>query len=430
MLAGRVRRVGDVPASMGSIKNTPWKYSGLCVIIVFVVVELKLHSTWLAEGVEVASYYLLSSVRRPQTQGPDRAPPPVTIIDIGEIGRKDDKVLKKITARQPLAAVLKRIRGMNPVAVGIDIDFSPVLIKTAGVDDYYFPDEDLDLVNEIMLFERDKIPIYVGVHRGVGAGPAHWWHAREWSGHAAWLGISAGREYQISLRLRHPGWGGTELPGLAAKLATHLKPFGQNSPLAFFESERSVGAGSFGMEVALADLNMVASFMHTEIACGADGSIPDTALPRERVSGHVVLLGDVRQPTDSTRPVGLRIDVPGVVLHAAHVASLTDSQLKVVPHMRGTLCGAGVLFLGWLIHVAMLHGRGLKTDVLFTIGFSLAWAAAAVLASIAMALNGLFWMEVLMVVGFAVLHGLVDTVLVVVASTAAPEADGHARGEA
>jgi CHASE2 domain-containing sensor protein len=275
---------------------------------------------------------------------------PIIVVDMSKTPRGKDQV----TSREALKQTLTAIVAQKPAAVGIDLDFSPT------TNDWQSPDDSKFFKYCLQLREESKVPIYLGVGRGMGS------PAREWLGLEQYKTMAAAlRAEEDTMRL--PQWiqskdTNDRLPLMSAALASNIErahkdlATGISHTVPVFTSgedhvevrgENDVPFGSSLVNYSrLPQIQRETSFMLDPKAIAESGKI---------FRDKVVLIGDVTDSDshDHFYVPGHTEPIPGVFLIASATYTLAIEPLyepnpttcRVVDLLISILIFGGIEFL-------------------------------------------------------------------------------------
>lgn len=395
----------------------------------------------------------------------------VTIVDIGGIPPRDvavtmpdlsgDTIISR-TPREPLLDLVRALARLKPAAIGIDIDFSPeenglFFLPSAGE-----KSEEAWLTEFLDIHEgRDprldsvSTPVYLGSHRAAFHGPGRHLGSASFEPMAASVaGLAlepdgdADARYMLNALVRERD----SLPSLAARLAGHLDATPKRrdttrTPGDTLQASRDTLSTSrsklaqfflaptsrvyvelpFASRAALDRIHVDLSVAHRLDSTAI--RVPNTdaetlnglAGREDRVSGHVLVLGDAAQGRNGAEGedrFGSRRDsVSGVSAHGAAVVALTTDPV-LAPTRRGrSLLNALLIVLAYLVFpvvglmVYVRWGRVTETDewgFRLQLGYALFWFLAAVVFS---RLTGILWSDAVILLLLVLLPELLGPVV-------------------
>lgn len=406
---------------------------GVIAAVVLIGTKLAIEKTPFGQWAEAQTYGLL--VRILPNFAKDGSP--VQVLDISHlVGRvsPDGKRLEA-TDRKELFELLNAIAAQQPLAIGVDSDFSPTGERWTG---RWVTDDDPMFFEQCKdLSARTKVPIYLGVYRTIREQPK------------AWLGVPAFKDMAAGLWLPRPDarrlplefWAGSKqevrasdhhneaqpgkqteagLPSLGAALARRALRGQARGPALVprsyvdIEATRQVTVDLDGIPLEVKDAMVDYSLIdQIELEKLVKVTPADVRKYGERLRGRVVLLGHALDDAgDKFRvPVG-DADRNGIFLHAALASSLIAHPLYEFKHGTRLLFDA-VISIAIIGIVAMLLRKGNKTghDEHALEKRVLMGAVAVVLVfGIAfVAISRVVWLDFLLVVFFLLLHPAIET---------------------
>jgi hypothetical protein len=299
---------------------------------------------------------------------------PVTIVDISDLEPQDFSLegrTGRATPREPLREMIAAIAEQQPMAIGVDIDFSPDENGFVHPHDPDFFQFCLDIQ------EETGIPVFLGIVRTVGGSPASWLGNEKYQGLAANIIIPRDSRRMVHLitmseELPPGGVLNQSMPSRAMSLALaaaygrearetsgwlrriHAFSIGWLTRLAAIEkvSERRLGPG-LAVEDFLVDFSPLESI---EPLRTINPTILRDASQRKRFEGKVVLLGDATlgKATDTFLVPGRQDPYPGIFLHASAAYTVIKAPLFEVTN-RGRVAIDVVFALAVLVAVLSIR---------------------------------------------------------------------------
>jgi len=318
-----------------------WRYfaCGLAVTLLLVAAKSLVEATpagpWIERDTRGFLFALMSPFRE---DGPDTTVLDISTIPGGEID--PGTAVTRTTSRKELRRLLETLDRMltPPAAVGIDVDFGVTPGGWADPGDAAFFDYCLEL--------NRRFPVRLGVWRSLGSPTGNW------------LGLPRYRPLAAAIYASDPDAGAVpvwvEMPGkaprlltLGASLAAALGPAaddplslaGQGGPLHrwMFEEATERVSTKPPLRRAIRTLEAPVNYalvrqMERETLRGIEPR--DIAMYADRLQGHIVILGEVRDaaPSDRFRIPGDPVDRPGAFLHAAQAFTLTSDPIFEFSH--------------------------------------------------------------------------------------------------
>jgi CHASE2 domain-containing sensor protein len=313
-------------------------------LIALVLIQAKLFAeqrpSW--HTLELLAYEFLQTWVPPH----DRSEKPlsVVVVDIGKMpGGKDGN-----TPRVALTNLINTVVEQSPLAIAVDIDFSP------SEDGFYRTDEDpkfFDFCREQKTKARST-PIFLGVHENSTVSPDAWLAVPKYKDLAVNIAIDSTKTTRIPLWVQLNGWS-EQLPSLSAALAKvrgikpanlpgWLQPAIDTSPR---EDSEYVYADTLVDYTKLDEIEKE-TVNYTLIP---DRPTPVLSKP-ENLKDKLVIIGDVTDAMDQFSVPG-RDDrkFPGVYLHASAVHTLTTHPVfELTSNARLTveIVVSGLIILG------------------------------------------------------------------------------------
>lgn len=295
----------------------------------------------------------------------------VVVVDVTDIPVTHRDVGPPVTSREALLALVKGLKSAGAVALGLDVDLSP--------EEEPLHPEDARFLESLLAVREEghagvPYPIFVGVHRGIGKGPAGWLGSLSFKELAAHLLVQRSRvpaapTWVLPSDAEEPLWGlGPALVRArvgalpvdsgqgwfrSANVAEHPEP---GAPISAFMLLDTSGLGQ------LVERRIRLSPGDTEP--GACARFLESPAQADRVRGKIVLVGaaDPDDERDNSFFVPGEVQpYPGVYMHACAVTTLLDGYLyEVTPlgRLAADLTLALFVFGGIaLVHMAYLRLR-------------------------------------------------------------------------
>jgi CHASE2 domain-containing sensor protein len=273
-----------------------------------------------------------------QTQIPafDRnAPPAVVVVDISKI---PGGIPALPISRQKLDALVQAIAKSRPMAIGIDVDFSPNLdgswmVSAGKYNDPWFLNRCLDIT-------RGGVPVYLGVYRWEYSRPDDRLGRLEYAPMAVSMGLDQASVIRIPRAIAEPDYGApiSTLSGALASAYDAAMPGVApaapwwRSPLIEHED---VSHGSGGYPPAdLVNYSKVEALQRETLLTISPESASEFAA---RFKDRLVIIGRAAsdETTDLWQIPGRDSSVPGAYLHAAAVDTFVcEPQYELKPLVR------------------------------------------------------------------------------------------------
>ncbi len=247
---------------------------------------------------------------------------PIVVVNMSDVPRDTDLVTSRAAIRRTLQAVVDQ----GPLAVGIDLDFSPDQTWWIDDNDPQFFDFCLKLKQE------RNVPIFLGVYRTTEAGPETWLGSKEYKELAAALTLNVDTK-------RLPLWvqaknSSEKLPTLGAALAdtygpTHLDPSSWFSRVVEVTTDNKPGIERQAEDRMLFGESLVNYSKLEKIRDSAllEVSPASIAASRDLLKGKIVLIGDATRFEDPFNIVGRERSIAGVYVLACVVYTLAVEPL-------------------------------------------------------------------------------------------------------
>lgn len=374
----------------------------LAVAVLLFLVKYVLEQTPIGRWAERETYGLLAG----NLPSFAKAGPAVVIVDIGHIPGGGGAVGETpiVTSRARLKELLDALVAAEPLAIGIDIDFSPNRRGWISSGDPTFLDHCLRL--------NERFPVRVGVFRGMRESPGAWLGLPRFAplAGAMWLPAEEARRLPLSIEAVASA---PALPSIGAALA--MGAVGDRDllahPLAFAlegPTTRPVALEPHGAPIVLREVLVnygLLEQMRREALIAATPA--DIAKYRDRIKNRVVLIGDLKAglASDAFRVPGVARDQRGVLLHAALASTLLSNPIAEFSHTARivldlALGGALALVALWARrrhgadddHAAVGKAVLIAVAIVFVCGFAfVVWFRV-------------MWLDFLLVAAFLLLH--------------------------
>lgn len=289
---------------------------GLVVTIILVGLVLHIESLPLGHRIEILAYEFLHGQKAPFSPEIEM---PVIVIDISKIpgGRGST-----VTSRVALKAILAELVNQKPLAIAVDIDFSPN-------DDGWIDNGDPEFFEYCLEQRRsaNPVPIILGVYRTSSQKPAAWLGSAEFKELAADMSINSQDTSRVRLWVQK----GEEeqLPSISAALVRAERiPLPQPPRWLKFALADHEHVETSPEDQLVHSADMLVNYSKLELI--ESQSIP-TSSPQaikelgQRIRNKFVIIGDgtIGQACDTFLVPGRLVPVPGVYLHASGVYTLT-----------------------------------------------------------------------------------------------------------
>jgi CHASE2 domain-containing sensor protein len=372
------------------------------VVIVLNLIKVGLEQTPLGRWAEKQTYSFLAGNLPSFAAGG----PTVVVIDIGHIPGGAGVVgqAPTVTSRMALREILDALVAVEPLAIGIDVDFSPNRSGWIDKGDPAFLDHCLRL--------GARVPIRVGVFRGMRERPDDWLGLPKYSSLAGaiWLPEDGARRLPISVAAKA---GAPELPSLGGAVATAVGR-GRDllaHPLSFMlqpvtEEERSfeLHGTPVVFREALVNYGLVEQMKGEALIAATPADIRKYS---DRIKNRVVFIGDLKAgPATDVFPIpGFSRDQRGVLLHTSLAGTLLAHPIAEFSHTTRVVLD---LILGCVI-----AGVALSAHRRYGSKAAHALEARAVAITVALVIGcgiafviwfRVMWLDFLLVVVFLLLH--------------------------
>ncbi|PZP32811.1 MAG: hypothetical protein DI603_08995 [Roseateles depolymerans] len=345
---------------------------------------------------------------------------PVQVLDISHLGGRistDGKRLEP-TDRKQLLELLNAVAQQQPLAIGVDSDFSPSDRWTGGwvtnADPAFFEDCQ-------KLSKRLRVPIYLGVFRSIREQPKAWLGVPAFKDMAAglWLPKPDARRLPLEFRTARSetaiasGQTSEILPSLGAALARSVRiddpaPLTISKTFLELDTTRKLKVDLDGSALLVKDSMVDYSFidqMEREVLIKVT---PDEVRKNgDRLRGRVVLLGNATDEAGDKFPVPIGPENRnGIFLHAVLASSLIAHPLYEFKHGTRLLLDAVIssLLVG---AVVLLSKRTTDEDEEHAVETRVLLAAVAIVlvsGIIFLIASRIVWLDFLLVVFFLLVH--------------------------
>jgi hypothetical protein len=371
-------------------------------VVVLNLIKVGLEQTPVGRWAEKQTYAFLAG------NLPSFAPggPGVIILDIGHIPGGDGAVGEPpiVTSRKALRELLDAVVAAEPLAIGIDIDFSPNRNGWIDPGDPAFLDHCLRL--------SARVPIRVGVFRGMREHPDAWLGLPKYSSLAGaiWLPEEGARRLPISVSAAP---GAPELPSLGAAVATGVGR-GRNllaHPLSFMLEPVTVEERAFelhGTPVVFRE-----ALVNYALIEQMKGEAPPAVSPADvrkysdRIKNRVVFIGDLKAgPATDVFPIpGYVRNERGVLLHASLAGTLLAHPIAEFSHTTRIVLDLllGCVVAGVAIWAKRRYGHR-EAHALEARAIGIAVALVLLCGFAFVIWFRVMWLDFLLVVVFLLLH--------------------------
>lgn len=247
---------------------------------------------------------------------------PIVVVNMSDVPRDTDLVTSRAAIRRTLQAVVDQ----GPLAVGIDLDFSPGL-------DGWIADDDPEFFEFCLKLKQERnVPIFLGVYRTTGAGPETWLGSKDYKELAAAL-TAANDTKRLPLWLQAKG-SSEKLPTLGAALAdtyrpTQLDPASWLARVVEVTTNNKPGIERQAEDRMLFGESLVNYSKLEEIQNSTLREISPASIAgsRDLLGGKIVLIGDATRFEDPFIVPGRERPIAGVYLLACVVYTLAVEPL-------------------------------------------------------------------------------------------------------
>jgi len=333
------KKLTSVPALEQPAKEnnaTDWRFrrrriwrdfrNGMLVTVLLLGLKLTLANSWFVSQFQLMAYNFIQSRLAATVSTKDL---PVAVVDISDIGLVDTDIRgRQATPRGPLRQLLATIAEQSPVAIGIDIDFSP---DNHGL---LFPDDPKFFKYCLSLHSprNAHIPVFLGVHRSEMLRPEQWLDSEEFQELAASIAVPPEPRKMVEaisvMNSVRP------LPAMSAALAKAYRrgrPASELPGWMFHRvSEGSSSPDMFHVQQFPVDFGPLEVLEDQTLAVNVANATPTLALsPKHPLSGKMVLLGNaIREKAFDQFYVPLQSEPkPGIYLHASAAYTLAAKPL-------------------------------------------------------------------------------------------------------
>ncbi|WP_343623796.1 CHASE2 domain-containing protein [Roseateles puraquae] len=418
-----------------SAERPPWGWRSIAIFLIkgfavatlLIGIKLGLEQTPLGRWAELQTRaLLLQALPGLRETGPD-----AIVVDISHIagGERDPVTGRlKVTSREDLKLLIRRLSDLGALAIGVDIDFS-----TEG-GDWLSPSDPAFF--DFCLETNQKTPVRLGVWRSLVDPEGHWLELPRYQQLAAALFVtdSATGHVPISVGLKGAQ---ARLPTLGAALAAATGQLPMD-PYGLLKSSRSrlqrfVFDETVTRELQLRPSSVTLQTHEAPVNFSVLQQIAREYIPRatpddllkyaSRLQGRIVLLGAAEKTTDLFVVPGNPRNKPGVFLHAAQAHTFTTEPVYEFSHafrlvldlvVSAVLLLTVVAFRRWSRNDVTAAHR-LERRVLLGLCLTIALGAIAL-----MVWCRVFWLDFILVALFLILHGPTEHALMPKESADAP----------
>jgi CHASE2 domain-containing sensor protein len=304
--------------------------AGLAVGCLLVLVKVIVEITPLGPWAERQVYELLVE----QIPNFSRKGPGVVVVDIGHLEGGENPATGGLvpTGREALLELLEQLKVQRPLAIGIDIDFSPTPTGWATPGDPVFFDR-------CLVIDAGGVPVRLGVYRTMREPREAWLGAPKYAALAASLWLPDGDTRRLPMDIRVEG-ASERLLTLGAAVAVPARAREQRPWHALFTQavvHRTQVFERNSPAVHLSDVLVnyaLQDQMKREMLPLATPA--DIVKHRDDLRGKIVLIGDGRNPRAIDMfpvPNSAINHAPGVMLHASLANTLFQAPLYEFTHL-------------------------------------------------------------------------------------------------
>lgn len=381
---------------------------GLAVSLLLLGAKLLLEQTplgrWAGQETRSMLVGLLPDFRE---RGPD-----AIVIDISNLpgGTRDPASGRLLpTSRAELGRIVEVLAELGPAGIGIDIDFS-------GTERGWVDDDDPAFFDLCLAVNR-RLPVRLGVWRGLGGPPEGWLVLPRYRPLAAAIYFRDTSDGRLPIWVAPEG-ASERLLTLGASLAAARQPAAWARLTR--ATGRSAAAGLIFDDITSARVTLAGSELqlqmqealvnHSVLQQLARESIPYTGAEAlrawgPRIANRFVLVGDVERAADRFVVPGDRRNQPGVLLHAAQAHTIGSEPVYELGHGFRVLVDVGIPVLIMLTVIALR-----RASAAVEVHRAEQWLLAGALVLVVLvAVGGLlafrvFWTDFILLVGFLLLH--------------------------
>ncbi|KQV52866.1 hypothetical protein ASC95_08690 [Pelomonas sp. Root1217] len=393
---------------------------GVFAAIALIGSKVALETTAIGHLAEAQTYGLLIRLLPTFT----KEGPPVQVLDvshlIGRVGEDGQKLIP--THRERLFDLLTVIAEQRPLAIGVDVDFSPT---QKG----WVSEQDPDFFERCQaLAKKYDTPIFLGIYRTLREQPEAWLGVSQFQSMAAglWLPRSAEPRLPVAFAPMRAGKtpstgseGDAEqwIPSLGAALAGAVLGTAKGPPLippsaVELESLQLIPINFGGATLQVRNTMVDYSFLdQIERESLRKVTPADVRKNADRIRNHVVLLGDTSREAGDRFPVPVgEEDRNGVFVHAALATSLVAHPLYEFKHSVRLAFDAALSFIVIAL-VLVLSGRGAGAAEHAIEARVVSYVVIAVLLlGVTFVLTfRVVWLDFLLVVFFLAVHPTIET---------------------
>jgi CHASE2 domain-containing sensor protein len=354
--------------------------------------------------------YMLRLLPSFRESGPD-----ALVLDVSHLPggtREPAKLRRVVTPRDDLRALLDALVELSPAAIGIDIDFSGDSHGWLDADDPSFFDHCLEL--------NRRVPIRLGVARSIPSSNGDWLVSPLYSELAAAIYVtdSDSGEMPISVGIKGSH---IRILTLGASLAAAAMSSAWD-PLALKAGELGTQSWLFEKTIERSSRQPPYSLVLDSVEAPVNFSVvrqltreyipkvrpDDLGRYASRITGRIIIVGDVENAHDVYPIPGDRTNRSGVFLHAAQAHSFTSEPIYVFSHNFRILIDVALPLLVMSCILAarylMRDGNPAARDAVESRIVAIA-ALAVVLLAISLAYYlRVFWLDFLVVLIFLYVH--------------------------
>jgi CHASE2 domain-containing sensor protein len=378
---------------------------GILLTVVLILIKTGIEHWEFGKQVEQMTYNMLQ-IRLLSRSAHENLP--VVVVDINEIvpvpvKHADRTVL--VTPRKPLLRIIKAIADQKPLAIGIDLDFSP------NVYGYYSP-EDPAFFKSLLNIRNQGIPVYLGIYDSVFYDPGKWLGQPEFQPLAAYITIPYPEDTEPSTKMIE--WvqpAGVSEPCFSLSYAlTRTERTPILKPLQWAVKRTALTAkDEFSVSEFLIDYAPLETLISQRIVAEDESAI---AQYNKQIAGKIVLIGRASPELslDQFNVPGRGVPVPGIYVHASAIYTLLQAPLyRLTPKGRVAADAlAALLVFGPILLIQLYYSRKCINSVksynlprILTLAVIL---AVIVVGHLLVHKIRIIWTDYLMVIGALLLH--------------------------
>jgi CHASE2 domain-containing sensor protein len=283
-----------------------------------------------------------------------KKPLPIVVVNMSDIPRD----MGQVTSRAALRRTLQAVVDQGPLAVGIDLDFSPG-------QDWWIDDDDPQFFEFCLKLKQERnVPIFLGVYRTTGEEPDTWLGSKDFKELAAALTLNVDTK-RLPLWIQAKG-SSEKLPTLGAALAktygpTQLNPASWLSRVVEVTRDNRPGIERQAEDRMVFGESLVNYTKLEEIQNSAlrEANPASIAGSRDLLKGKIVLIGDATRFEDPFNIAGRERSIAGVYVLACVVYTLAVEPLYELNIPMRLCLDLGISIFLMLI-VELLRARYVK----------------------------------------------------------------------